>query len=125
MLRDFSVMTMIRCGDVQKQRAFYGEVLGLREVERLDSGETIFEAGNGTRIGLYPGERSKADHTVAAFTVRDIKGVIKALKGRGVVFEDYDTPNFKTVDHVATDGKSKCAWFRDPEGNFLAVSENG
>jgi catechol 2,3-dioxygenase-like lactoylglutathione lyase family enzyme len=124
MLREFQVMTMIRCGDVNKQRSFYGEVLGLREVERLDSGETIFEAASGSRIGLYPGERSKADHTLAAFKVRNIAAVITALKAKGVAFESYDTPTFKTVDHVATAGQSKCAWFRDTEGNFLALSEN-
>jgi len=48
---------------------------------------------------------------------------IKELKQRGVVFEDYDLPGFKTVNHVCVVGSDKAAWFKDPEGNILCVHE--
>jgi len=43
------------------------------------------------------------------------------LKAKGVVFEEYDYPNLKTVDSIATRGEVRSAWFRDSEGNILAV----
>jgi len=47
---------------------------------------------------------------------------VKDLLTRGVVFEDYDFPNFKTVGHVATTvGVGRSAWFKDPDGNTLAL----
>jgi hypothetical protein len=45
------------------------------------------------------------------------------LKARGVVFEEYDTPGFKTVNSIATGGGAKTAWFKDSEGNILAISQ--
>ncbi len=45
------------------------------------------------------------------------------LKARGVVFEEYDTPEVKTVKGVATIGQSKGAWFKDSEGNLLALEQ--
>ena len=124
MLGDASVTTNIRCQDIKKQQQFYGEVLGLKTVERLPNGEVELEAGKGTRVHLYPGERTKAEHTLASFQVRDIESEIKSLEARGVTFEDYDRPDFKTVNHIATSPVGKCAWFRDPEGNYLCITQH-
>jgi hypothetical protein len=40
-----------------------------------------------------------------------------------VVFEEYDFPGLKTVNGIATGGGAKTAWFKDSEGNILAVSQ--
>jgi hypothetical protein len=48
---------------------------------------------------------------------------MKGLKDRGVVFEEYDFPGLQTVNSIATMGNVKGAWFKDPDGNILAVSE--
>ncbi|MGH2373622.1 MAG: hypothetical protein ACRDIC_09145 [bacterium] len=48
---------------------------------------------------------------------------MKALRARGVAFEEYDFPKLKTVDSVATLASEKAVWFRDTEGNILAVSQ--
>ncbi len=45
------------------------------------------------------------------------------LKAKGVVFEEYDMPGLKTVNSIATGGGAKTAWFKDTEGNILAVSQ--
>ena len=45
------------------------------------------------------------------------------LKARGVVFEEYDMPGLKTTNSVATGGGAKTAWFKDSEGNIMAVSQ--
>jgi len=45
-------------------------------------------------------------------------------KSRGVVFEDYDFPDLRTVDHVCVPGSEKAAWFKDTEGNLLCIHED-
>ena len=46
------------------------------------------------------------------------------LKSRGVVFEEYDFPNLKTQNGIATAGNAKSAWFKDSEGNILAIIQS-
>ncbi len=41
-----------------------------------------------------------------------------------MAFEDYDLPEFRTVDHVCVLGSEEAAWFRDPEGNILCLHED-
>jgi hypothetical protein len=41
----------------------------------------------------------------------------------GIIFEEYDTPEVKTVNSVATIGQSKGAWFKDSEGILLALGQ--
>ena len=53
----------------------------------------------------------------------DIATSIAELKRAGVVFENYDYPDFKTVDHVCVLGSEKAAWFHDTEGNCLCLHE--
>ena len=47
---------------------------------------------------------------------------MRELRGKGVKFEEYDFPGLKTVNGIATTGDLKTAWFRDSEGNILAIS---
>ena len=120
-LGTFPMHVMLRVSDIAKQRRFYLETLGLRDVSLPKSVVAELEAGNGTRITLYPGPPSKADHTVAAFTVTNLEETIKTLEGRGVRFEDLDMPGIKTANHIATQDNVKVAWFKDPEGNWLSL----
>ena len=53
----------------------------------------------------------------------DVAAEVVDLKSRGVVFEEYDMPGIKTVNSIATAGGAKTAWFRDSEGNILAISQ--
>ena len=54
----------------------------------------------------------------------DIVAAIARLERTGVVFEDYDFPDLKTVNHVCVLGAEKAAWFQDTEGNFLCIHED-
>ena len=85
----------------------------------------MFECGQGTRLYLYQRDTAtKADHTVAGWEVENIEEVVEALRERGVVFEQYDLPGLKTDERgIATSGPVKSAWFKDTEGNILAISE--
>jgi len=56
--------------------------------------------------------------------VEDIEREVADLKAKGVKFEDYDMPGMKTKDGIATAGGAKAAWFKDTEGNTLALVQN-
>jgi catechol-2,3-dioxygenase len=102
---------------------FYSEVLGLRVVERSEGGEVLLEAGKGSQLLLYPGSPTKSDHTLACFAVAKIEDAIQSLKAKGIKMEDYDLPGLKTVNHISTNGNLRAAWFRDPEGNYLGLTQ--
>jgi hypothetical protein len=55
--------------------------------------------------------------------VDDVEAAVAELRGRGVVFEEYDLPGFKTVDGIAEIAGEKGAWFKDSEGNLLAIGQ--
>jgi len=70
---------------------------------------------------LRPGS-NKADHTQVRFWTSDVEADVKDLADRGVTFEEYDYPTLKTVNHVATTaGVGRSAWFKDPDGNTVAL----
>ena len=118
MLDGAPVAAVLPSTDIDRSREFYETKLGLRL--RSGDGPLIFEAGNGTLLQLYyRPEGVKPEHTVAAFRVNGIRALIEELVGRGVLFEDY--PGM--VDHVMESGPAKLAWFKDPDGNTIALDE--
>ena len=68
-------------------------------------------------------EGAQSPHTVLTFEVENISEEVKDLEGKGVGFLDYDLPDLKTVDHVASAESEKAAWFTDTEGNILCLHE--
>jgi predicted enzyme related to lactoylglutathione lyase len=122
MLVDAPVATTIPVVDLARASKFYQDTLGL-----TPRGETVqgkfFEAGEGSQVLLYQREKTKADHTILGFKVDDIEKEVNQLKEKGVVFEEYDTPQLKTTNSIAILGKDKAAWFKDTEGNILAISQ--
>jgi len=123
MLSQSAVTTMLPVMDLARARAFYEECLGLQPGELRPDGKFVYRVG-GSALALFPRPGgTKAEHTAISFQVPDIAASIRELKGRGVVFEDYDFPDFKTVDHVCVLGAEKAAWFKDTEGNYLCLHE--
>jgi hypothetical protein len=55
--------------------------------------------------------------------VNGIEVLMAKLRARGVVFEEYDSPDFKTTDGLFTMGPYKAAWFKDIDGNTIELSE--
>jgi catechol 2,3-dioxygenase-like lactoylglutathione lyase family enzyme len=124
MLNDTSVTTMLPVKDMERARAFYEGRLGLKPGGLRPDGKFTYQVG-GSTLALFPKpEGTKADHTAISFQVADIADSIKQLKGAGVVFEDYDFPGLKTVNHVCVLGAEKAAWFKDTEGNYLCIHED-
>jgi len=122
MLTNSPVHPTLPVVDLERAKKFYEEKLSLKVIRTDPSPGAVLQAGEGTTLYIYQRAATKADHTAASFTVKDVEGTVKELKARGVVFENIDTPSFKTVDGVFTMGDIKGAWFKDTEGNTLAVT---
>ena len=125
MLSTAPLTTMLPIIDMERARDFYENKLGLTPAGLKPDGKFVYACAGGTTIALFPKEGgTKADHTAISFRVDDIGSAIATLKNAGVVFEDYDFPGLKTVDHVCVLGSEKAAWFKDTEGNYLCIHED-
>ena len=124
MLTHASVTTMLPVKDLARARRFYEDSLGLTPIGLKPDGKFVYDC-SGATLALFPKEGgTKADHTAISFRVPDIAASIAELKRHGVVFEDYDFPGLKTVEHVCVLGAEKAAWFLDTEGNILCLHED-
>jgi predicted enzyme related to lactoylglutathione lyase len=122
MLEKFRVDTQIVVTDMERAKDFYENKLGLTSGNFPMEGVVMYACGDGTSFFIY--QRNTAPHannTVMSFHVENIEELVASMKQKGVVFEDYDTEDFKTVDSIATMGPVKAAWFKDPDENILAL----
>ena len=78
----------------------------------------------GAEVFLYPTPNAGTSKASQAYwSVTDVEAEVADLKSRGVKFEDYNMPGIKMTNSIATGGGAKTAWFKDTEGNILAVSQ--
>jgi catechol 2,3-dioxygenase-like lactoylglutathione lyase family enzyme len=121
MLAKRRVAATIPASDLARAKRWYEEKLGLKPVREAPYG-IDYVLGDGTRFGLYPtGNAGKAPNTLMGFSSTDVVGDVAALRKLGVKFEDYDLPQLKTVGGIASMDGAKAAWFKDSEGNILAI----
>jgi catechol 2,3-dioxygenase-like lactoylglutathione lyase family enzyme len=129
MLEQASITAVVPVSDVDAAVRFYGEMLGLRVEERRDdlpeNREAEFRAGDGSLLAYESVGAGKSKATVAGFRVEDIDAVVAGLRERGVEFEEYDLPDLKTENGIATVGDVRAAWCRDPDGNIIAIETVG
>ena len=124
MLSGTKVTAMLPVVDMKRARKFYEETLQLPEPRVRENGEALFEV-SGERFALYPrATPTRADHTALSFEVDDLEQEMRALRTRGVRFEEYDLPGLKTSGGVCVLGAERAAWFRDPEGNILCLHQD-
>ena len=123
MLSDHNTSAVLVSTNLDQSREFYEKKLRLSLSPKTIKNHLLFECGNGTTILIYGrGSGNKADHTQVRFWTKDIESDVNDLLEHGVVFEEYDMGTFKTVNHiVTTSGIGKSAWFKDPDGNILAL----
>jgi catechol 2,3-dioxygenase-like lactoylglutathione lyase family enzyme len=106
--------------DLARARAFYSEKLGL-EVAEEDPTGVIFQAGPDQFTLFQSRGAASGSHTQMGWDVADVEAEVAELKSRGVTFEEYDMPGFKTENSIATIPGGKGGWFKDSEGNLLSV----
>ena len=89
--------------DLATSETFYRDTVGLTMSPETIKNHLVFECGDGTSLLIYGrGSGNHADHTQVRFWSGDIAADVADLVDRGVVFEEYDTESFKTIDHVVT-----------------------
>jgi hypothetical protein len=85
----------------------------------------VYKFGEHTACFLYPTPNAGTSKASQAFwQVSDIEREVAELKARGVEFESYDMPGEKSPSGVITAGGAKAAWFKDSEGNILAIIQD-
>ena len=119
MLADKRAHTTLPTSDLDRLRAWYEEVLGFTPLA-VRPGAVLYRTAVGSVFAISRGSVvSSGTHTQMAFTVEDIEAEVADLQARGVVFESYETP--RTENGIARIGAGRAAWFKDPDGNVLAV----
>lgn len=121
MLKQLDSHTMLAAVDLGRARRFYEERLGLTGVEEV-KGLWIFKGPNGSRFCLFASPfAGTAKNAVMGWETFDIATEVQQLKSRGVDFEEYDLPNFKTINSIVDSPSGRSAWFKDTEGNMLGL----
>jgi catechol 2,3-dioxygenase-like lactoylglutathione lyase family enzyme len=125
MLGPEKVIAFLAISDPASALAFYAGKLGLRLLQEEYPYALVFEAG-GTmlRLQIVPGKPAPAPYTALGWEVADIAARVRELERAGVKFERF--PSFMEQDELgiwAAPGGAQVAWFRDPEGNLLSLTQ--
>ncbi len=122
-LTDYAAVATLPAKDLAALRKFYEEKLGFKVAEE-DEGGVAFESA-GTRFYVFESMgKASGDHTQMNFDVDNVEEVVADLRERGITFETYDFPDFKSnADGIVETGYMKGAWFKDPEGNLIALGQ--
>ena len=123
MLGNARVAAILPVTDVARSRKFYEGSLGLKVYREDPDGGLEFECGGGSLLGIYPRPAVKVEHTQAGFEVQDLDSEMRDLRSKGVTFENYNIPNLRTENGIATVGDMRGAWFKDPDGNIIALMQ--
>ena len=123
MVSNNPVSAVLVSADLETSQDFYENKVGLKLSPGTIKNHLLFDCGEGTTLLIYGrGSGNKADHTQVRFWSAEIDGDVAELTKRGVEFEEYDMEGFRTVDHVVTSpGIGRSAWFKDPDGNTIAL----
>lgn len=120
MLAESQVFATIAVKDIATAKKFYGETLGLKQTGENMGGVT-YESG-GSKLFVYQSPTAGTGQaTCASWEVKDIEATAKELAGKGIVFEHYDMPGGTREGDIHVMGPMKAAWFKDPDGNILAI----
>lgn len=120
MLQDSPMYSYIPARDMARARAFYEGKLGFKAKQEINGG-VVYASAGGTAAFLYATPNAGTSKASQAFwDVKDIEAEVAELKRRGVVFETYDLPG-TDAKGITTAGGAKAAWFKDSEGNIMAV----
>jgi catechol 2,3-dioxygenase-like lactoylglutathione lyase family enzyme len=124
MLSEAKIIPTVPASDLDRARHFYEDKLGLlpkADVPEMPDG-IIYAVGDGGLL-VYRTDAPHGENTAAGFLVDDILREMTELREKGITFEDFDMPSLKTENGVAEFSGQKGAWFKDSEGNYLALTQ--
>ncbi len=122
MIAQNRISAVVSSTDIERSREFYEQKVGLALSPETVPNHLLFEAGDGTTLLVYGRPSANlADHTQVRFWCTDVAADVRELAGRGVEFDLVEFGDFKMVDHVLTTPVGSSAWFKDPDGNTIAL----
>jgi len=122
MLKDRDVTATLAVKDIDRAQKFYRDVVGLTPLAAAEPGVMPFKTGSGS-ILIYESDFAGTNRATAATWMLDddLDDTVKSLRSKGVTFEHYDMPGVTRQGDIHLTGKSKAAWFKDPDGNIIAL----
>ena len=122
MLPDSELVAFVATTDIARARAFYADVLGLTPTE--DSPFACVFDANGTSVRVTPvRDHAPTPFTVLGWTVADVAASVRDLVSRGVVFQRFDGMDQDELGVWTAPGGDLIAWFKDPDGNVLSLTQ--
>lgn len=122
MLQSAPIVTFLATKDAEKSKSFFRDRLGLTLVVD-EPFALVFDAG-GTMLRISKvKEITVAPYTVLGWKVKDITAAMKQLVGDGVKFETFEGYDQDDVGIKTFPGGDKVAWFKDPDGNMLSLTQ--
>lgn len=121
MLANKDAIATIAVKDLKAAKKFYEGALGLKAKPSQEAEVLEYKSGTSS-IYVYESQYAGTNKaTAATWVVDDMEDVVRTLKGKGVAFEHYELPGLTRKGDVHVAGKMKAAWFKDPDGNILAL----
>ena len=124
MLESSELVAFVAATDLGRARVFYEQKLGLRVLEHDDFACVLDANGTMLRVTAVP-EVAQAGYTVLGWRVDDIRASVRDLAARGVTFLRYDGMNQGEDGIWTTPTGARVAWFADPDGNTLSLTQGG
>ncbi|MGA8270128.1 MAG: VOC family protein [Candidatus Sulfotelmatobacter sp.] len=122
MLGSINIVAFVPTTDATKARAFYEGVLGLRFVK--DDGFALVLDANGIMVRVAKAQFTPAPFTILGWQVTDIESLVAGLQAKGVHFERFGFFEQDRLGIWIAPSGDKVAWFKDPDGNMLSVSQH-
>ena len=122
MLGTKHALATIAVRNLKSAKKFYEGTLGLKLADTREEDPSVYQSGN-SRVLVYESQYAGTNKASAATwdVGTDMEKVVEALKAKGVAFEHYDLPGMTRKGDVHVTGPIKAAWFKDPDGNILAL----
>lgn len=120
-LGNFDAIATIAVSNLAAAEKFYEEKLGLKQVGPQEPGTHVYQSGKSTLM-IYQSQFAGTNKaTAATWIVDDAEALARELAARGISFEHYEFPQTTLKGDVHFYKNLKQAWFKDPDGNILAI----
>jgi catechol 2,3-dioxygenase-like lactoylglutathione lyase family enzyme len=121
MLGNTDAVATVAVKDLQVATKFYEGKLGLKRIDSEDSEAVSYKTGKSSLLVYRSTYAGSNKATAATWIAADVEAVVRDLKAKGIAFEHYDMPGMTRQGDVHVAADMKAAWFKDPDGNILAI----